>query len=211
MADRPWGEARRNTIFRLTDNDYRQAADELGIDVAAMKAVVAIEAGASHMGFYAPAKPTINFDLTMFQRGASRKGINLAKYKKKHPVVFSRPNASRYGSYQEAQYERLKGAMEIDSILAMENTFWGMFQIGGFNWKKCGTESVTEFVERMSSSEHEQLELFVEFVKSQGLDKYLQKKDWAAFAKGYNGPKYASRGYHKRLAAAYRKYKKEEQ
>ena len=82
MADRPWGEARRNTIFRLTDNDYRQAADELGIDVAAMKAVVAIEAGASHMGFYAPAKPIINFDLTMFQRGASRKGINLAKYKK---------------------------------------------------------------------------------------------------------------------------------
>ncbi len=210
LPENPWSEARRNSIERLTDEDYREAADELGIETAAMKAVVAIEAGSTHRGFYAPGKPLINFDLAMFRRGARKRGINLATYTKKQPVVFSRPNIKRYGSYQAAQYARLNGAMAIDSITALENTFWGMFQIGGFNWRKCGAESIKDFVDSMSSSEHEQLELFVEFVKSQGLDKYLKKKDWAGFARRYNGPGYAKRRYHKRLASAYERYRKEE-
>ena len=32
-------------IHRLTDDDYKQAAHELGIDVASIKAVIEIEAG----------------------------------------------------------------------------------------------------------------------------------------------------------------------
>ena len=142
LPENPWSEARRNSIERLTNEDYREAADELGIETAAMKAVVAIEAGSTHRGFYAPGKPLINFDLAMFRRGARKRGINLATYTKKQPVVFSRPNIKRYGSYQAAQYARLNGAMAIDSITALENTFWGMFQIGGFNWRKCGAESI---------------------------------------------------------------------
>ena len=40
-----------------------------------------------------------------------------------------------------------------------------------------------------------------------GLLKHLRAKNWAAFARLYNGPAYASRGYHTRMAAAYKKYK----
>lgn len=210
LPENPWSEVSRNTVKRLSDDDFRMAAEELGIDIASMKAVVSIEAGATHQGFHAPGQPLLNFDLAMFKRGARRRGINLAPHMKKHPTAFSRPNRHRYGSYQAAQYARLEDAMAIDSVTAMENSFWGMFQIGGFNWKKCGTSSVKDFVKRMSVSEHEQLELFVEFVKSQGLDKYLQKKDWAGFARRYNGPGYAKRRYHTRLARAYEKYLKEE-
>lgn len=209
LPDNPWSPEQRNNVQRLTEDDFSQGAEELGIDIATMKAVIAIEAGATHQGFYAPGKPLLNFDLAMFKRGSRKRGINLTPYMKKHPVVFARPNTARYGSYQAAQYERLKSAMAIDSVTALENTFWGMFQIGGFNWRKCGAESVTDFVKRMSLSEHEQLELFVEFVKSQGLDVYLQKKDWAGFARRYNGPGYAKRRYHTRLARAYEKYRKE--
>lgn len=196
-----------NTIHRLTEKDYEQAARELGVDVPTIKAVISIEAGAGHQGFYAPGQPLINFDLTMFRRAASKRGINLNKYKKSHKVVFNRPNTQKYGSYQAAQHERLRSAMTIDSVAAIDGTFWGMFQIGGFNWKKCGAASRGEFIERMSRSEHEQLELFVNFIKINGMDKYLQKKDWAGFARRYNGPSYAKRGYHKRLAKAYKKYK----
>ncbi|WP_295728591.1 N-acetylmuramidase family protein [uncultured Muribaculum sp.] len=210
LPENPWSETARNTVKRLDEDDFRMAANELGIDVASMKAVVSIEAGVTHQGFHAPGKPLLNFDLAMFKRGARRRGINLAPYMKQHTTAFARPDRSRYGSYQAAQYARLEDAMAIDSVTAMENSFWGMFQIGGFNWKKCGTSSVKEFVKRMSASEHEQLELFVEFVKSQGLDKYLQKKDWAGFARRYNGPGYAKRRYHTRLARAYEKYRKEE-
>ncbi len=195
-------------IDRLTDDDYKHAAKELGIDVAAIKAVVQIEAGANLNGFHAPRVPLINFDLTMFMRAAKKRGINLVEARKTHPVVFSKPNIRRYGSYQEAQHARLTSAMSIDSIAAIEGTFWGMFQIGGFNWNKCGASSHFDFVERMSRSEAEQLNMFASFIKANKLDKYLKQKDWETFARIYNGPSYKKRNYHTRMAAAYKKFSK---
>ena len=96
--------------------------------------------------------------------------------------------------------------MAIDSIAAIESTFWGMFQIGGFNWKLCGAPSRADFVDMMSQSEYDQLRLFADYMRNTGLLTHLQKKNWAAFARIYNGPSYAARGYHTRMAAAYRKY-----
>lgn len=195
-------------IHRLTETDYAEVAKRLGVEVAAIKAVVDIEAGSTHQGFSAPGVPLINFDLTMFRRFAGKKGINLGKYQQSHAVVFSRPNAKRYGSQQAAQHARLKAARTIDNTTAVEGTFWGMFQIGGFNWKKCGTESINDFVDKMSRSERDQLELFANFIETSGLLKHLKAKNWAAFAKGYNGPSYAARGYHTRLASAYARHKR---
>lgn len=193
---------------RITDEDYEQVASELGVEVAAVKAVVDIEAGRAHEGFYEPGLPIINFDMTMFRKFARKKGVNLSSYTKSHQALFSRLNARRHGSTQAAQYVRFRAACSIDSIAAIEGTFWGMFQIGGFNWKICGCSSITEFIERMSFSEREQLELFAAFLKSTGMDKYLRAKNWSAFARRYNGTQYARRGYHTRLAAAYRRHSK---
>jgi hypothetical protein len=191
----------------LTEEDYIEVAEELGVEVATIKAVVEIEAGKEHKGF-ANDKPIINFDLSVFRSMAARNGVKLAKYSKSHHVVFSRPNIQKYGSYQAAQHARLESAMSIDSLTAIQGTFWGMFQIGGFNWKKCGATTPSEFVHLMSRSERDQLELFAEFIRNTGLQQYLVKKNWSAFAKGYNGPSFAARGYHTRLATAYNKYRK---
>ena len=98
--------------------------------------------------------------------------------------------------------------MSINPHAAIEGTFWGMFQIGGFNWKKCGAASPEEFVRLMSRSERDQLELFAEFIVNSGLLSSLKAKNWRKFAAGYNGPSYASRGYHTRLAKAYAAHKK---
>lgn len=59
---------------RITDEDYEQVAAELGVEVAAVKAVVDIEAGRAHEGFYEPGLPIINFDMTMFRKLARKKG-----------------------------------------------------------------------------------------------------------------------------------------
>jgi len=193
-------------IIRLTEDDYREVAEELDVEVAAIKAVVEIEAGKSHQGFSAPGKPLINFDLTMFRRFAGRRGINLSKYYKTHPSVFSRTRRSN----QAQAHRRLQAARSIHNATAVEGTFWGMFQIGGFNWKKCGASGIDEFVMLMSRSERDQLNLFARFITNSGLVKALKTKNWAAFAKGYNGPSYARRGYHTRMAAAYAKYKRQE-
>lgn len=190
----------------LTESDYEEVAAELGVEVAAVKAVVEIEAGKSHHGFWDEGKPLINFDLTVYKKMAGRHGVNTAKYTKTHPLIFSRPNISKFGSQQAAQQARLDQAMSIDSVSAIEGTFWGMFQIGGFNWRLCGTSSPMEFYELMSRSERDQLELFAEFITRTGLLPALKNKNWSTFARGYNGPSYASRGYHTRLAQAYKKY-----
>jgi hypothetical protein len=190
----------------LTAADYAEVAGELGISVACIRAVVDIEAGNKGEGFNADHTPLINFDLTMFRQAARRRGVNLEKYKSSHAVVFAAPNIRKYGSQQAAQYARLRSAMTIDSIAAMEGTFWGMFQIGGFNWRQCGCSSVGEFVRLMSYSEREQLELFAAFITKAGMVPYLKKLQWAEFARRYNGPGYRRHSYDTRMAAAYRKY-----
>lgn len=195
----------------LTLADYQSVAQELDIPVACIRAVVAIEAGPKCEGFNADNTPLINFDLTMFRQNARRRGINLNKYKASHSVVFAAPNVRKYGSRQAAQYARLDAAMTIDTVCALESTFWGMFQIGGFNWKLCGCGSVREFVHKMSYSEREQLELFAAFLKARNLTPYLRNLEWAKFSLRYNGPGYKKMGYDTRMAQAYSKYSKIEQ
>jgi hypothetical protein len=82
-----------------------------------------------------------------------------------------------------------------------------MFQIGGFNYKLCGCSSIEEFVELMSYSELEQLELFAALIVNCDMVQYLRTKNWAGFARRYNGASYARKGYHTRMAKAYNKYK----
>jgi hypothetical protein len=78
----------------------------------------------------------------------------------------------------------------------------------GFNYKACGCNSVYEYYSRSFQSEAQQLILFCNFCKSQGLDKYLREKNWAEFAKCYNGPSYAQNQYDKKIAEAFKKYNK---
>ena len=195
---------------RLSEHDFEEVAAELGVEVAAIKAVTDIEAGRTHEGFWSEGKPLINFDLGVYRARAARRGVNLKKYARSHSVIFNRPNTARYGSQQAAQQARLDAAMSIDSVSAIEGSFWGMFQIGGFNYARCGAKNHSEFVRLMSRSERDQLELFAAFIRNAGLLPALQRKDWRAFARGYNGPSYASRGYHTRLASSYAKHAKKQ-
>lgn len=192
----------------LTMDDYTDVAGELGIPVAAIRAVVDIEAGPGGEGFNADNSPIINFDLTMFKMAAKRRGINLNKFKSSHAEVFKNLNKKKYGSTQAAQYARLNAAMGIDTVAALEGTFWGMFQIGGFNWKLCGCDSVQEFVELMSYSEREQLELFARFLTARNLVGYIRNRQWDKFSLRYNGPGYKKHAYDKRMAAAYARFSK---
>lgn len=199
-------EARLDSINRyksLTDADYRRVAEELGVETAAIKAVVRIEAGAACEGFWAPGVPVINFDRSMYAR--MKPTTN-----RKAPASETIP-AGLTGSYARREWSQLIAARKVNIDKANMGTFWGMFQIGGFNWKVCGCKDVDEFVERMSYSEFEQLELFAIFIRNTGMLPSLRAKNWAAFARKYNGASYARRGYHTKMANAYARFKQEEQ
>ncbi len=189
----------------LTEADYQSVAKQLGVEAAAIHAIVAIETGKNHRGFNPSGSTVINFDLPVFKRAAARKGINLAPHAKS--TALQSVNIAKYGDQQAAQHARLEAAMAIDSITAIESTFWGMFQIGGFNWKLCGAKSPADFADRMNRSEYDQLLLFANYIRNTGLLTHLRDKNWAAFARIYNGPSYAARKYHTRMATAYKKAK----
>ena len=170
------------------------------MEVAAIKAVVLIEAGKQMKGFWAPGVPVVNFDRSMYNshrhKAVNKKGDKNAKV----PAGLT--------GYALKEWTQLTNARRQNEDGANMGTFWGMFQIGGFNYKLCGCETVGEFVKLMSESELEQLELFAAFITNTGMLPDLKAKNWAAFARKYNGASYARRGYHTRMANAYAKFKK---
>ena len=76
----------------------------------------------------------------------------------------------------------------------------------GFNHAVCGYRTIEGFVEAMYAGAPFHLDAFVAFIKSRGLGLALKRRDWAAFARAYNGPGFAQNSYDAKLAAAYRKY-----
>lgn len=188
---------------KLTEEDFERVAGELDIEIATMKAVVVIEAGREMKGFWAPGVPIVNYDRSMWAK-CKRYVVNPRKApaSAKIPDGLTNPAAVR-------AWQRLISARKVCEEQANLSSFWGMFQIGGFNYKVCGCKSIDEFVRLMSYSELEQLELFATFITNSKLVQYLRAKNWAGFASRYNGPSYARRGYHTKLANAYNNFKKQ--
>ena len=192
------GTDENERYLHLTENDFNLVAEELDVEVAAIKAVVEIEAGKAMKGFWAPGIPVINFDRTMYNKYRTKAQSKVGATGESVPEGLT--------GYALKEWTELIKARKINAEGANLGTFWGMFQIGGFNYKLCGCQSVDEFVKRMAFSELEQLQLFALFITNSGMVESLRKKDWASFARKYNGPSYAKRGYHTKMAKAYAKY-----
>lgn len=197
------GKSQAERYAHLTDEDFRRVADELGVETAAIKAVVSIEAGSAMKGFWAPGVPVINFDRTMYNRYARTAKSKAGDKSAQVPKGLT--------GYPLREWTQLVNARRVNAQGADLGTFWGMFQIGGFGYKSCDCESIQEFVRRMSDSEFEQLELFAAFIRNNGMLADLRSRNWAGFSRKYNGPSYARRGYHTKMAAAYKKFREQEQ
>jgi hypothetical protein len=76
----------------------------------------------------------------------------------------------------------------------------------GSNFAEAGFASVEDMVNAMVQSEDNQLTAMARFVCSAGLSKPLGAHDWAAFARGYNGPGYAKNQYDTLLGRQYQMF-----
>ncbi len=181
----------------LSEADFKLVAEELGVEIAVIKAVVSVEAGRTMKGFWAPGVPIVNFSSRMFARNRV-KTPSAGKPDSKVP--------SGLKGYALQEWTQLTNARKQNEVAANLSAYWGMFQIAGFNYARCGCSSVGEFVSLMCDSELEQLELFAAFIKNCNMLEDLRSKNWAAFARKYNGAGYAKRGYHTKVATAYKRY-----
>lgn len=183
----------------LTDDDFCRAAKRIRCEVAAIKAVADTESRGQ--GFYADGFPVILYERHIFRKYTD------GKFNKSHPEL-SGPQGN-YGKPGANQRRKFSAAFELDPIAAMKACSWGKFQLMGFNWKVCGFSSVGDMIDAMKESEGRHLDGFVSFVKGNRLDDEIREKDWAGFAYGYNGKGYKVNKYDTKMAAAYKKFAKE--
>jgi hypothetical protein len=182
---------------KLKETDYEDAAKELGVEVAAIKAVSNVESLGS--GFQADGRPKILFEAAVFSR------LTAHKYDKSHPNISSKTwNRKLYKGGAE-EYKRLAEAAKLDREAALRSASWGKFQIMGDNYRDLGYESAEAFVHAMCASERNQLKAFVKFIRSKGLKTALRDKNWAKFARLYNGPGYKKNRYDIHMRDAYQK------
>lgn len=193
----------------LNENDYAQAADVLGVEKAAVKAVVEVESG-NRRGFIEDGRPLILFEGHVFWQRLKLYGLNPVNFIRGNEDIVHLEWTRRYYKGGAKEYERLERAMTIHERAALESTSWGAFQIMGFNYKLCGCEDVRELVEKMSKGSNEQLMLWMRFMKNTGLSYCLKYHKWALFALRYNGKGYKANKYDKRIKKAYEKYKRDE-
>ena len=180
---------------RLSDGAIGTAARTLACDPAALRAVIAVE---SQGGFDAAGRPRMLFERHYFHR------LTNGQFSASHPEI----SAPRWGGYgaASAQYDRLARAIACDWSAALRSASWGMFQIMGDNHALAGFGDVEAFVCAMMDSEDHHLAAFVAFACANGLQGSLQRQDWRAFARIYNGPAFAKHRYDARLAEAFARH-----
>lgn len=190
----------------VTEKDFQECAEALGVEVAALKAVVEVECS-SKGGFLVDGRPRILFEGHIFWRRLALRGIDPEPLAAEHPdIIYPRWERSHYRG-GVGEWERFGCASAICHGAAIESASWGLFQIMGFHWKTCGCSSAEDFAERMGRSEGEQMKLAIRFLQKTGIAEWLKTKDWSTFALRYNGSGYKANHYDTRLQRAYEKFK----
>lgn len=181
-----------------------RVANARGIEAAALKAVVEVEAaGQPYAIVNGRNEPLIRYEGHYFDRlvDASRRdearSAGLAS-----PSVGGVKNPSS----QAERWKLLARATRIDADAALESTSWGLGQVMGAHWQKLGFSSVKEMVATARGGIDGQLDLMVRYIEKFGLLPSIKRHDWAGFARGYNGSGYKANSYDTKLASAYAQY-----
>lgn len=190
----------------ITDAQIREQASKLGVEAAALKAVIEVEAKSS--GFNQDGTPVILYERHKFYEGL--RAINwitkAREWFKQYPDLCN-PSPGGYGKYSE-QHGKLARASELNREVALESCSWGLGQVMGYHWKSLGYESLQSFINAMYKDEASQLDAMCRYISVNNLVNAVRSKDWKAFARGYNGKNYAINSYDTKLATAYAKWKK---
>lgn len=190
----------------LLIEDFEAAARLIGCETAALRAVQKVETG-GRGGFLQCGKPTILFEGHVFWQQLKKKGIDPNRYVDgNEDILYQKWTKAWYkGGIQE--WTRLERAKLIDEDAALKSASWGMFQVMGFNHLACGEATVKSFVAKMCTSEKEQLLLTTIFIRNNaGMKAALKAKNWATFARLYNGAGYRANKYDEKLLKAYNYY-----
>lgn len=178
-----------------------RCARHAGIEPAALVALVMVESGGrfwAQVG--ARSEPLIRFEGHYFDRLLSPADRESAR---RAGLASPSAGAVRNPGSQAERWRLLEQAAAIDRAAAYASTSWGVGQVMGDHWQRLGYASVEALVAEARSGLSGQLQLMIRFIERAGLVEVLNRNDWAAFARAYNGPAFARNRYDQKLAAAY--------
>lgn len=181
---------------------------QYGVEPAVIMAIQTVESGGN--GFFSDGRPKILFEGHIFWKELKKAGKDPNALRSGNEnIIYPKWDSSQYSGGTK-EYDRLARAEKIHKEAAYKATSWGEFQIMGFNHSTVGYSDVFSFVEAMKVPNGASLKAVMEFVKNNNLLRHVQgsSKNWAAFAKGYNGPGYAKNQYDKKLASAFARFQK---
>lgn len=193
----------------LKEDDIVRVAKELGVEIAVVKAVNEIES--SGRGYLIDGRVKILFEGHIFWQQLEERKIEPATLVKGNENVLYKSWTKKFYVGGKGEYARLDQAIKIlDNEKVAEAAYasasWGLFQIMGYHYKSLGYAEILQFVGEMKENEGQQLKMFSKFLTVNNLIKYLKNKQWAEFAKRYNGAGYKENKYDEKLEKAYKKY-----
>ena len=192
----------------ITNDQIKAVAKGLGVEYAALKAVMSVETRGS--GFNKDGTPVILYERHKFYEGLIKiNWVTKAKeWSRTYPDLCN-PTPGGYGKESE-QHPKLERATKLNREVALESCSWGLGQVMGYHWKSLGYPLLEAFINAMYKDEASQLDAIARFLTVNGLVPALRSKNWVAFARGYNGKNYAKNNYDVKLANAYAKHVKED-
>jgi len=194
----------------LKESEIIEVAKNLGIEPAVIKAVNAVES--SGRGFLLDGNPKILFEGHVFWSQLQQRKIDPASLVKGNEDILYKSWTTKFYKGGKGEYDRLDKALKLggnnkDIVeAAYASASWGLFQIMGYHYKSLGFNDIMEFIGAMQLNEGEHLKIFGEFIRVNGQLKSLKERNWAQFAKAYNGAQYAKNKYDIKLQQAYTKF-----
>lgn len=191
-------------LSREVADALRAAAAEFAVEAAALAAIAELESGGvAHAAFDGRREPLVRFEGHYFDRRlAGEKRAQARAAGLSSPTAGKVPNPAG----QAARWRLLDRAAQIERTAAFESTSWGLGQVMGAHWAWLGYADVDAFVAEARSGALGQARQMARYVAKAGLIPAIARRDWAAVARGYNGPGYAKNRYDKRLAAAFARH-----
>lgn len=177
--------------------DIAAVAQSIGVEPAAIEAVCDVESNGN--GFLPDRRPVILFESHVFHT------LTGGRWDRSHPGISTSAWVRNYGAAGAHQYDRLAEAIALDRPHALQSASWGRFQIMGQNCKICGFADAEAMVSAFMASEKAHLAGFVAFCQGNHLIPALKAKEWAVFARGYNGSGQVAH-YATALAMAYSRH-----
>lgn len=175
-------------------------ADRLQVPLSSLLAVAETESGGrATWPVHGQPMPAIRFEGHYFHRRLKGKQLEEAV-----AAGLAHPRAGRVKNPRsfEARYDMLQRAMKINAQAALESISMGLGQVMGAHWKSLGFKSVEEMWQFAKSGIPGQVEIMARFIEKNNLARHLRSKNWAAFAKAYNGPAYKKNAYDTKMATA---------